>query len=358
MDPLDATVCIAQSHGCRGGAASRACRFRREEDAMDPVYYDGQHDDRPLILPCFHIWRDGAHMHATPVAGSADGHDNAPRLDHICAWIERRVLPHMSLDAAVAQECCGYYRIELHDSYSYLSTSKDTASERYRDAHCLTFARDRTDRRASVSLLPDPFQMDDYGGMLSASRDVTPWSLKTDSRVVFAGSTTGDRDPARNERVRACLWSLGGDASTCTNFRLTNVVQMERAALMAVLGPHAAQRLLCPVISPADQFRHRYIANIVGNTCCWSRVPLVLSSNSVLFNVPHRDVVWYSVLMHADEHFVDAPLNRLVGIRQACEIDPRRCERIVESANRFAQTYLNSTMAAVYTRALFETMED
>lgn len=320
---------------------------------MRPIYWDG--DSRPLRLPCFRIWAPSSGKHplqAAPVEGTATGHDNEARLPHLCAWLQRRVLPHVAPEARA--DVCGYYRIELHDSYAYLKTPEATAATRYRDADCLTFSGDRSDVRSRVALMPDPYQVDDYGGMLTgAARDSVPWERKTEGRVLFAGSTTGDRDPSLNERVRARLWSVSRAAYT--DFRLTAVVQMDAARLLAHLGPQ------CPLHAPMsfeEQFRYRYIANIAGNTCCWSRVPMLLSSNSLMLNVPHLGMTWYHLLLQAGEHFVEAPLHRLAQVHQACISDEPRSRRIVASANRFALTYLNSTHAAVYTRALLEAMEE
>jgi hypothetical protein len=273
-----------------------------------------------------------------------EGHENAARMPFLCDFLTQRVLPFVDQDVNVN----GAYRVELHDSYSYL-TPRPAGT--YRDA--LTFARPGgvMDRMA---LLPDPYMMSDYGGMMGV-RDTVPWEAKAPT-LFFAGTTTGHRDPARNERIRACVWSLAHrDAA---RFNITHVAQMRTEDAVAAV-PRFPE-VLAPHVPHTDHFRHRYQVNIVGNTACWSRLPMIMGSGSLLVHMAHADTMWYYPMLQEGVHFLRVDgvgaggLDALLPLRERCEADPEGCKRIVANANQFQAAVLNDVNAALYTAHLLE----
>jgi hypothetical protein len=301
-----------------------------------------------------------------------EGHDNEARMPYVCDWLNRCVLPRVdpacAVGVAASQSAGGAaLRLELHDSYSYLPGARE-----YRD--CLTFARPRH-ARESVALLPDPYQTSDYGGLLHAVRahrtragvsvpGAVAWEAKM-PRVLFAGTTTGDRDPAKNERIAACVWARA-HAPDIADMWITSIAQMEPSAAHAAVP--GLRHVLRPPVQPADHWAYRYVANLAGNTCCWSRLPMILASSSLCVDVPPAaatvdaaggpDMNFWHPLLHDGEHFVSTPLERLRERVQECEADPARCKRMVASANRFADGFLTADVAAVYARRLIEGIED
>ena len=274
------------------------------------------------------------------VTGSGhERHENAERMPFVCDFVRDRVLPLVDPDVNVT----GRYRIELHDSYSYLP-SHYTA--RHRNA--MVFARPRG-ATESVALIPDTFHMGDFGGMLRV-RDTIGWDTKYPV-MFFAGSTTGDRDPERNERIRACVWSL--QHRDVARFHVTNVVQMcPRDALAKV---PAMARTLHPHISVADHFQYKYQVNIAGNTACWSRVPMIMASSCIMLNMDHSDILWYYPLLADGTHYVGASsLDDLLKQRQYCVANDAWCRGIVAHANRFAKSFFESSTAAGYMAQLLE----
>jgi hypothetical protein len=230
--------------------------------------------------------------------------------------------------------------IELHDSFSYLP---DADHPRYKN--CMVFSRPRDS--SSGALIPDPFHMGGFGGLLEAARkDSVQWRNK-ESRLFFAGSTTGDRDPAANERVRACVWSLRQPPGSC-DFRITNVAQMTPEHLLAAVP--AVARTIGRAVPVHDHFLYRYQVNIQGNTACWSRVPMIMSTKSLLVNLKHDDVMWYYPMMAPGTHFVQARgLDDLLGIRSWYDANAEEAIRITRNANEFATDVLaNTDTAAIY----------
>ena len=358
-------------------------------------------------LPVLTLGRDPGSGRWAASGSGAEGHDNAPRLPHLCAWLNARVLPLLEAERGAPGWPAltpGHYRVELHDSYGYLpgarqleaasgSRQLEAAARLPRHDNCFAFCRPRAElwggpaARADcrVALLPDPFQMDDYGGLVAAAAaDPVPWERKRPA-LFFAGSTTGERDARSNLRVRACvgarelqlagLWpaadaqaagvppsgapggaAFGGPPAV---MRITQVVQMAPAAalereprLRGVLGPYAPLE---------EHFGYRYQVNLRGNTACWSRVPMVLASRSLLLDVRHQDACWYAPALREGTHYVGvAPGARTRDTLDALEEARRRCEAEgaalcgwrVREANRFAAGFLTSAAAAAYAAQL------
>lgn len=272
--------------------------------------------------------------------GGHIGHDNEPRLQYVCDFMQRRVLPFIDPSADVS----GVYRIELHDSYSYLPDC-----DAYSRAGALTFSRPRGTNDA-MSMIPDPYQMGAYGGMLAA-HDTVPWGSKK-PQMLFAGTTTGSRDPALNARIRACVWAL--DHPLECLFRITNIAQMHPSD--AYNSVPRFKDILSPPLSQADHFNYRYIVNIAGNTACWSRVPMVLASRSVMVNVHHADMCWYYPLLREGEHYfaVKREGDDMLALRNTLESNPTRCQIVAQAANRFCSTHLSPMHAAMYMARFLE----
>ena len=218
--------------------------------------------------------------------------------------------------------------------------------------NALVFARPRG-ARESVALLPDPYQMAGYGDLVErASRDPVPWERKRDV-VFFAGTTTGDRDPARNERIRACVWSLSRPAGEAF-LRITNVAQMTPEACRAAV-PRFDEVLHRPV-AVHEHFDFKYQLNIAGNTCCWSRVPMVLASGCLLMHLrTHADALWYYPLLREDEHYVAAPsIEAIPECRRRCVAQDAWCKEVAARGRRFREAYLTRGAAARYAAELLQ----
>jgi hypothetical protein len=270
------------------------------------------------------------------------GHDNEGRAPFICDFMRTAVLPNV--DPVV--DVSGIYPMELHDSYSYLP---EAADDKY--TSCLTFSKPMAHRH--TILFPDPYQIGGYGGMLSVV-DPVDFERKQDV-ALFAGTTTGARDPLANERVVACRWALR-HRPLC-QFFITQVAQMTVQDLQRAMPRDELASILHPPVSHQDHFTCKYIVNIRGNTCCWSRVPMVLNSNSLMLNVRHADGTWYYPLLQDGEHFVGVPdISTLPSVVQHCNANPMLCRRIVANGQQFVRSYCSPTHAAYYARCLVEAM--
>lgn len=316
-----------------GLASTEATRIRKfrdgEEEESDRVEHGLP------VVPLLHIGKGTVGRWSVCSSGES-GHPNESRMPVIKQWLERDVL---SLCDDKGQDLSGAYRLELHDSYTYLPRADE-----YQDV--LSFCRSST-KYQSVALLPDPYQACGYSGLLGAVDDV-PWKTKL-PKIMFAGSTTGNIDPAKNSRVMACVWAL--DHKTDTDFRISAVVQMRPYDIIRRMP--VITDIIAPHVSPQTQFKYKFLANIAGNTACWSRVPMVLRSGSVMFHMPHDDIAWYYPMMQAGVHYVECPSHTdLLQSRMRCLADDGGCRQMTKDANTLYDQYLTCEAAASYTLRL------
>lgn len=315
--------------GLASAEANRVRKFRdSDEEELDRVA-----DGLPVV-PLLHIVRGSVGKWSVCSSGE-QGHPNEARMPVIKQWLERDVFP-LAIDS---EDLSGTYRLELHDSYTYLPRADE-----YRDI--LSFCRSST-TNARVALLPDPYQACGYSGLLGAVDDV-PWKSKRPT-VMFAGSTTGAHDPKQNKRVMACIWAL--DHKLETDFRISAVVQMRPYDIIRRIP--VIRDIIAPHVSPQVQFQYRFLANIVGNTACWSRVPMIMRSSSVMFHTPHDDIAWYYPMMQAGVHYVEcASHDSFLQNRLTCMADDAGCQLMTGNANALYNSYLTRAAAASYTLCL------
>jgi|GEM_PF-4622435 len=332
-------------------AARHLVSYRDEREMYDA--FECAEVDCETVYPMY-IVRDAGRYRVT--CEPPEDKLQAERSEMVCGYLQDTVLPYLQ-----DFELSGVYPVSFEDECSLPGV--------------LTFSRPVNARSV---LLPDCYQMSDYEdyfaklalnaaareGALAAEgaafvektfEDKTP-------KMVFAGVSTGDRDPARNERVAACRW--GADNRDIADFYITDAVQMEENALEDYLGPDLLRDVTRDYMPVPDQLDYRYVVSIDGNTAAWDRPAWVMRSNSVLFRLrsgylhdtPEK-VGWYYPLLQADEHYTDVP--SLDYMRQTFTFvnsNPKIAEYITKAANQFANRFCFSRNAHVgYTARLFVT---
>jgi hypothetical protein len=329
-------------------AEARRVRPLRDEAELDEL------DERlGRRLPAIRIRSEGGRLMAEGLARDP-GHDNAGRLPVIVAFLNDHVLPLVGCVGCVGSSgrigSIGCYRIELHDSYSYLP-----GRERYEEVLTFGRANDALERR--VALIPDPYHMADFGGAVArASADDVPWANKV-PKLFFAGTTTGDRNPSYNARLRACLWSA--DHTDVARMHITNVAQMSIDDIVTA-HPRFIEVAHAPY-AIEDHFAYRYQVNIAGNTACWSRLPMILASRSIAIHArtPHAadDAMWYYPLLREGRHYVGAESSEGPDLLRAlafCRAYDRQCRAMTDEANALARSLFNRGTAAAYLAAFLE----
>jgi hypothetical protein len=328
MDNTDAVRCLAATF------AARAAPLRRSELRAD--------------LPYLRIARSPLNPRRFMVqeAGNYEQHPNADRMLLVAAYLNTHALPFVDPAANLHD---AFFNIELHDSYTYLPARGETSPDTAKYDGVLTFAR-RIEDTGPV-LLPDPYQMTNYGGLMHAYTDSIPAAAKKDDRAVFVGATTGDPVPARNARIQLCLWA--SENADVMHAKVTKVAQMSKAAMEASIGADACERIVAPPYSLAAQHEFRYHLNMDGNTCRFDVWPF--ASQSVVLKMRSPDMLWWHPLMREGREFVGVTSFEDVRTQRArLQADGKQRTSIVASANAFARHLLQPTMHHLYTAALLE----
>jgi hypothetical protein len=273
-------------------------------------------------------------------------HDNAGRMPYMLQFLNRAVLP--AVEPCV--DVTGTYPLELHDSYTYLDCRAG-----YRNVLTFGRAKDALERR--VALIPDPYHICNFGGDVDiATLDPVPWSKK-EPKLFFAGTTTGDRRPAHNARIRACMWSV--DNRDLSAMVITKIAQMR---LADILDAHPAF-MACTHeehVPIEAHFRYRYQVDIAGNTAAWSRLPVMMSSRCLVVRPRQReadDMMWYHPLLREGTHYVGADSAEgpdLARTLAFCKSYDHQCRGMVDNANALARDLFHPGTAAAYMRSFME----
>lgn len=284
-------------------------------------------DNIDQTLPYFRIQKeDGRHSISM---FNYRTHDNADRMGYVCSYLLEMVLPRVSGDV------CGYYSIQLHDSYTYLDDGKD-----YKDVLC--FGMSKGDR--GPVMLPDCYFMGGWGGKYASFVDNQPWESKK-SRVCFYGTTTGNRNPALNERINVCLW--GASRPWC-DFKITKVAQMQ-----ASLVPKGVLSAPVPL---SEQTKNRYMLIVDGNVSKWDVD--CYYSRCLGLSMPSNNMLWYYPLLQSGTHNAPVTLDTLEPVFNYYENNVGEALRIISNANRLASSLFRAEVAVDYTVSLFETIAE
>jgi hypothetical protein len=297
-----------------------------DTEASRAIFREVQDKDVPILVI--------RKVESTYVVGfkNAEKHPAGYRMPGVAAFVKSLVLPLVNMDVS------GEYQFEPHDA---MREPKKTPT--------LCFARDPKCENAIN--FPDYYQMFDYQGLLKR-KDSINFEDKI-PKVLFAGTTTGPLDPAKNRRVQACLWA----PNEKFDFSLTSVCQMTPEKLREHCGSKL-DKMCKEYVEHEEHFRSRYLLNIEGNTCCWSRLPMIMSTNSLTLHMDtFPETLWYYPLLESGKHYVSVDeIESLPEIFSKCEERPEKCKEISANARAFVEEHCNSTAAAVYAARLFEAL--
>lgn len=291
-------------------------------------------EELDLNLPYFEVFRNSIGKY--DIKGyNYEWHDNAPRMMLWEYYMKNSILPQ------IRKNVCGYYNIELHDSYTYLNAPKGKYDG------CLTFAKYKMDRGPVV--IPDPYAMQNWGGMLSGILDNTAWKDKK-NKVCFYGTTTGKRSADANQRIQMCLWSL--QRPDLYDFKITKIAQIAETQVKSFLGDKWSSVISTPV-DPIEQMKYKYHLMLDGNTCrfdIWN-----FFTNSVTFKYESREMLWYYPLLRDGIDFVEVNKG---NIENKMHMNEKEADFIIENAKRTVRKIAAPLSHMFYLSTLFENMAD
>lgn len=286
-------------------------------------------------LPYFHIEHQiGSNSKYSIRAFNYTEHDNAPRMGYILNWLANAVFPR------VEGSLNGYYNIQLHDNYSYLEDGKS-----YKDVLC--FGKLKRDK--GPVQLPDCYFIGDWGQKYHNFKDTLNWNEKS-NKIVFAGTTTGKRDPLKNERIQSCLWARQQPIlKDICDVYITNIAQIDPQRIFKEVPDF--KYIYRPPIPMEQQLTYRYHLGMDGNTCRW--YPDTYFTNSLLLQMPSDDMLWYYPLICEGTHFVSVDKTNLLQKYHYYENNPNEAMHITRNAQRLARQLFTPDVCREYTVALF-----
>jgi hypothetical protein len=182
------------------------------------------------------------------------------------------------------------FLLTLHDSFDRVCQG--------RDVPVFTFAKQKSS--CSV-LLPDFEAFVSHDGHLVEYESYCeryPWKAKKEI-MFWRGSSTGAVISSENYRSvpRIKLVMLGEKASSWLDAGLVKLCQ----------GAENISELrffLKPFESIKNHFAYKYLIDVDGNSCTYSRCRWILLSNSVLVKQESENVQWYYKALKPYEHYI------------------------------------------------------
>jgi hypothetical protein len=213
----------------------------------------------------------------------------------------------------------------------------------------LTFAKPRS---APSVLIPD---FEALGGHLALIAEVDaaarriPWEDKLD-QACWRGASTGGFSTADSvERLpRAALVLLSLANPLEIDARFTFLCQMDEAARQMLTSRGA----LGGRLTPTEQLRHRYLIDVDGNSCSYSRCYWGLLGNSVLLKQVTDETQWYYGSLRPYQHFIPVKrdLSDLLAQLAWARAHDDECRKISRQASDFARTELSFGRTLQYLR--------
>lgn len=313
-----------------GATNGRYGRPMREEE-MSPVipYFQIKKNDLGrLTVNCYNY----------------EGHDNEPRMELYREYLQSFVLPNI----AGPCDICGFYPLELHDSYTYLDKPG------YKTKGLFTFSKFKSHHKPV--LIPDPYMVSNWGNTLGTIKDTVSWENKAD-KACFFGTTTGCIDPHRNKRINLCYAAVDLPMLDC---KITKVAQIPESSIVASVGAERWNNMYHRgFVSPQDQMQNKFLLCMDGNTCrfdVWNYF-----TNSMTLKSKSMEMLWYYPILSNNEHFVQFDHTNIKGLSDLVQFlctNPSHCKRIVDNANQFAFTYFKPVMHMQYMVSLMEAVSE
>jgi len=263
-------------------------------------------------------------------------HDNAPRMSLYEQYFTEDIFPFIDKDINIS----GYYNIELHDSYTYLNNNKN-----YENVLCFSKFKNDSD----PILIVDPYFVCNWGNMLNQINDTINWNDKI-NKIVFAGTTTGNRDPLLNERIDICQWGLK-NKDIC-DFNITKIAQIDINDINKKIPNF--NEFYTNNISIDEQYKYKYQLNIDGNTCKFNVEQFKM--NSIVMKYQSLEMLWYHPLFQNNIHYLD--INKIL-MREKINYynnNEKEAQIIINNANKLSNELFTSQNAKLYMINLFETI--
>lgn len=188
-----------------------------------------------------------------------------------------------------------------------------------------------------VVLLPDTESLKGYDTLVKTLKDAAlkyPW-LQKSAKILWRGATTGGKDcttyncSARLNFINSSVNLEFVDAG----FTLTTSNVSKKFA-QEIRLKHFKNH-----VTPQDSLAYKYLLDIDGNSCSYSRMAWILSSNSLLLKHQSDKIQWYYHKLKPYEHYIPiaSDFHNLQQQYEWAETHPTEVQGMINNAQQLAQ---------------------
>ncbi len=197
-------------------------------------------------------------------------------------------------------------------------------------------------------LIPDPEAMGGYEGLAKqVEQDDVPWEKKQPI-AFWRGATTGALINSNNylSFPRALLVQQSVMHPSLLDAKFVALVQFfdpDALRLFKQKMPACAAK-----VNLATQLNYRYLVNVDGNTCAWSRVFWILKSNSLLLKQEGEWTQWYYRILRPWKHYVpvERNLGNIAAMIEWAKAHDQEAKAIASRANELTKAFTQDSIEA------------
>lgn len=175
-----------------------------------------------------------------------------------------------------------------------------------------------------------------------------PWEEKKE-KCFWRGSSSGGIFRVDNWKkfARAKIVLMSFENPDFIDARLTALVQ-------GAEGIKEMRKLLGDPVSPLDSLQYKYLIDIDGNSCAYSRYYWSLLSNSVIFKQVTDNIQWYYGGLKPYRHYIPvaSDFENLIAQMEWAQRNDKECKRIAQRATDFILEEVNEEKIYLYLYAV------
>jgi hypothetical protein len=200
----------------------------------------------------------------------------------------------------------------------------------------------------TVVLIPDHEALGtrDYQQMFDEVRQGSqkyPWNKKV-AKIFWRGASSGYSryiDPnATFPRQKFIDYTRGKDFVSAGFTEHSGFYEAQDATEKQGYAAFSTKYALVPMVPLAESLEYKYLIDIDGYSCSFSRMAWLLRANSLIFKHASNKVQWYYHLLHPWVHYVPlkADFSDLYTQYQWAEAHPEAVQKIIMHANQLGYT--------------------
>ena len=194
-------------------------------------------------------------------------------------------------------------------------------------------------------------------GYYSIDKNIEKWIKKHPfdkkiEKAFWRGSTTGGIFTPQNWKIfpRSKLTLFAAHNEKICDAKFTDIVQVSQLDFPFVKEEMRREGILGPPMSIEEHLRYKYLIDIDGNSCTYSRLYWILKSNSLCLKHSSVNEQWYYKGLEPYVHYI--PLKEDISDLEAkilwAKNHSDKVEKIIQNANEFANQSLKHSDALLY----------